>query len=338
MTLLLIEDEILASWKALNNSGSGIGWQALPVTSPGDCRIMAARHFPGNDEALLVGFNLEVLPMNTQLPEGKGFRVEKIRDVKLGLDQTWIGLIRQDSESLEIFLTMVRDILTMVNKKTDMSPIALFSAFIGRIRAWQDFMSKPRAVLGAESEVGLFGELTFLGLLIDSGLSISNAVESWYGPLDGLQDFMLGHGAIEIKTTLAEKGFPAKVHSLEQLDDSTVRPIFLGAVRLSQNISGCTLSKLIDDIRERLSRDKQASSEFDNRLLRVGYLDSQSEHYTRSFLVIETRNLLVDERFPRMTPGTVPLGVKSARYEINIDQVAAIEVPLLEVYRELGID
>lgn len=199
-------------------------------------------------------------------------------------------------------------------------------------------MSKPRAVLGAESEVGLFGELTFLGLLIDSGLSISNAVESWYGPLDGLQDFMLGHGAIEIKTTLAEKGFPAKVHSLEQLDDSTVRPIFLGAVRLSQNISGCTLSKLIDDIRERLSRDKQASSEFDNRLLRVGYLDSQSEHYTRSFLVIETRNLLVDERFPRMTPGTVPLGVKSARYEINIDQVAAIEVPLLEVYRELGID
>ncbi|GAB1078489.1 MULTISPECIES: PD-(D/E)XK motif protein [Shewanella] len=338
MILRLIEDEILASWKALSNSGSGIGWQTVPVTSPGDCRIMAARHFPENDEALLVGFNLEVLPMNIQLPEGKGFRVEKIRDVRLGQDQTWIGLIRQDSGSLEIFLTMVRDILTMVSKKSDVSPIALFSAFIGRIRAWQDFMSKPRAVLGAEAEVGLFGELTFLGLLIDSGLSISNAVESWYGPLGGLQDFMLGHGAIEIKTTLAEKGFPAKVHSLEQLDDSIVRPIFLGAVRLRQNISGCTLAKLIDDIRERLSRDKQALSEFDNRLLRVGYLDSQSEHYTRSFLVIETRNFLVDERFPRMTSGSVPSGVKSAKYEIDIDQVAAIEVPLLEVYRELGID
>ena len=53
---LHIDDEILASWKALNNPGSGTGWQAVPVTSPGDCRIMAARHFPENDEAVLIGF------------------------------------------------------------------------------------------------------------------------------------------------------------------------------------------------------------------------------------------------------------------------------------------
>lgn len=332
-----IDDEILASWKALNNPGSGTGWQAVPVTSPGDCRIMAARHFPENDEALLIGFKLEGLPSSTQLPEGKGFRVEKIRDARLGKDQIWVGLIRLKSGSLEIFLTMVRDVLTMVGKKSGMPPATLFSAFIGRIRAWQDFMSKPRAVLGPEAEVGLFGELIFLKQLTDSGLNTFNAVESWYGPLDGLQDFMLGHGAVEVKATLAEKGFPAKIHSLEQLDDSVVQPIFLGAVRLSRNPSGWTLSELISVIRELMSQDRQALSEFDNRLLRAGYLDSHSEHYIRQFSVTEIRNLLVGEEFPRMTPGTVPSGIRSAKYEIDIDQTVSNEVPVDEMYRQLGI-
>lgn len=82
----------------------------------------------------------------------------------------------------------------------------------------------------------------------DSGLVL--ALESWVGPLNAVRDFEIGTGAIEVKTTISAVGFPAKIGSLEQLDDSARQPLFLAGVRLRQGETGQNLSELVADIRD----------------------------------------------------------------------------------------
>ena len=76
------------------------------------------------------------------------------------------------------------------------------------------------AYLSQEAEVGLFGEMVVLKALLEAGVPVEVVLNAWQGPLDGLHDFLIGSGAIEVKTTLSTNGFPATVNSLEQLDES----------------------------------------------------------------------------------------------------------------------
>lgn len=333
----LIESDISAAWSALETIKSEPGWQTLPVSTLGHCRIQAARHFPENEEAVLIGFELENPPASKKLPEGKGFRVEKVCDSKLGKNIFWVGLIRLKGGASEIFSGMVKDILTLLKDSSELPSDLLFSIFIGRIRAWQDFMSRPRSALSSEAETGLYGELCFLRLMLQKNIEAGEAINSWYGPMDGLQDFYLGSGAVEVKATLADKGFPAKIHSLEQLDDSMVQPMFVSAVRLKVGNSGTSLPALIEDIRKSLDSDRAAFSEFENRLLKAGYLDSHSEDYSRQYSTVEIRNILLDEKFPRLTPAFVPLGIRSARYEIDLDTIELPDIPESEMFKNLGV-
>jgi hypothetical protein len=48
------------------------------------------------------------------------------------------------------------------------------------------------------------------------------------------------------------------------------------------------------------------------------------------------RILEVVDGFPRLTPGSVPDGVRRASYEIDLDRVAAPEVALADALRKLG--
>jgi hypothetical protein len=73
-----------------------------------------------------------------------------------------------------------------------------------------------------------------LRAIINAGVPSALAIESWVGPLDAIQASALGTGALEVKATLSAVGFPAKIGSLEQLDDSTRQPLFVAGVRLRQ--------------------------------------------------------------------------------------------------------
>ncbi len=332
-----IEEDITAAWAALSTIEKDSGWQTVSISTIGKCRVLAARHFPENEESILIGFDLNKQPASKQLPEGKGFRVEVVSDKQLGETKRWIGLIRLKTGSSDIFAAMVKDILTLLKESSELPSDLLFSIFLGRIRAWQDFMSRPRAALGPEAETGLYGELCFLQLLLQQEITFDEALESWQGPLDGLQDFYLGFGAVEVKATLAGKGFPAKIHSLEQLDDSTHQPMYLSAVRLKVTSSGSTLPQMINSIRKDLISNQSALSELENRLLKVGYLDSHSEHYARQFSVTDMRHIQLDENFPRLTPANVPSGIRSARYEIDLDQIESSDFPTDEMFKNLGV-
>ena len=51
------QSELLLAWKALSGSSAIDGWRMINIDADISCKARAARHFPGNQEVLLLGFN-----------------------------------------------------------------------------------------------------------------------------------------------------------------------------------------------------------------------------------------------------------------------------------------
>jgi hypothetical protein len=317
----LINEEIATAWRALaGQAGTGDGWRSIAVSGLSGARLQAARRFPENCEALIVGFASVALPAASSLPAGTGFRVERVAP---GLPGDWLGLVRQEEGGHELFARMVTDVVAAMAASDTLPHQRQVQVFLSRIRAWQQFMSRSSGALSAEAELGLSGELVCLERLMAAGLEPFAAVEGWRGPLDGLQDFEIGTGAIEVKSTLAHNGFPVTIMSLDQLDDAVRQPLFLFGCRFALAPDGLALPARIDAMRNALCGDPAAAALFENALLHAGFIDAHAEHYTRCLAVAEGRFLHVDERFPRLVAANVPVAIRHARYEIDLDQADA---------------
>lgn len=330
---LLIEDIELA-WSSLRERTDASGWRSIPISTIGPCTLRAGLRYPEKSEALLVSFSLSAVPAAEKLPDGQGFAVSRLDSDGEGL--AWLALTRSAYGSTELFAAMVADIAHAMNAEPGSDEKRLLRIFLGRIRAWQEFMRKGAKTLSAESEIGLVGELIVLRTIIDAGVPQVLALESWVGPLNAVRDFEIGTGAIEVKTTISAVGFPAKIGSLEQLDDSARQPLFLAGVRLRQGETGQNLSELVADIRDISAGEAYATRLLNERLIAFGYLDAHADRYIRRFSLIETRVVEVKESFPRLTPGNVPLGVQEASYQIDLDKAAGHNIPAADALKKLG--
>ena len=332
-------DELLSAWRALGGSAGGTeGWSTIPLALTGPRRLRAGRHFPGNEEALLVGFTTVHVPPAAQLPQGQGFLVSQIDLGAEGGGVLWLALSRRTGGSLDMFTMMALDVIATLNAGSATAEDRLFQLFLARIRAWQDFMRRGTdTTLGPEAEIGLFGELIFLRGVMDAGLPSVVAIEGWVGPLNGIQDFVFGGGAVEVKTTIATAGFPATIGSLDQLDDSIRQPLFLAAVRIRLDPSGMSLPALIEDARTFLGEDPAARHVLNVKLIHAGYLDAVSEHYKRTFAHVSTKVLRVGDGFPRFTRASVPAQVIAVHYELEIDGIDAGPVDVRVALDQLGV-
>lgn len=326
-------DGILAAWRALSGDGTIQGWRSIAIADQQSPRLMAARHFPGNAEALLVGFENVVIPLAGALPSGTGFRVER---VDTGRPGNWLALVRQPTGGLDLFFRMVVDVVDTLTARDSLTEQRIFQLFIARTRAWQQFMSRAAGALGPEAELGLAGELECAAMLIAAGMSAYEVMDGWKGPLDGLQDFEIGGGAVEVKSTLAQVGFPATILSLEQLDDSIRQPLFVCGCRFTLGEDGRTLPQRIASMRTLMADDSAALALFETGLIHVGYVDADAAFYTRGLVSGPHRFVLVDSEFPRLTAGTVPAGIRHAKYEIELDSVISAHFSATEVAAKIG--
>lgn len=328
-------DEIRLAWESIQTAQGTTGWSTVAIFPFQPGRFRAGRNFPDKCEALLACFHSNVISQNEKLPEGRGFHVTLIPAEQNGF--TWLALTRSPNGDLELFSAMVSDVLQAVlafglgNHSRDLR------VFLARIRAWQEFMRKGITPLSAENEVGLVGELNVLEKILDAGVAPDVALQAWTGPFDGLRDFVLGFGAIEIKTTIASTGLVAKIGSLEQLDDTNCKPIFLGAVKCLLSQDGRTLPETISIIRNRFAAEKMMLSDFDDRVLAAGYLEMHTTHYHRRFSLTKILVIEVNETFPRLTHGDVKPGVINARYEINLEPLLSEDIGLTAALRKLEV-
>jgi len=328
-------DEFSVAWDALSGNDAGEGWRCISVSPAGPCPMLAARRFPGNEEAMLAGFGLVKAPSKEFLPEGVGF--ETACADPHGDGKTWIALTRKDAGSAELFAEMVHDVVGRMDAVSESGEEAVQRAMLSRVRAWQEFMRKTSRRLSPEEEIGLAGELNFLAILLDAGVPATSAIESWSGPVGGIQDFEIGTGAVEVKSTLSNKGFPARIGSLEQLDDSFRSPLFLVGIRFSLAAGGNNLGELARRLLERLSVTSGAAADFSDKLVSAGFPPTHFDRYTRRFTPVSVRMLEVKEGFPRFTVGGVAEAVRKVLYELDLDKVAGDGLTIEEVLERFGI-
>lgn len=331
-------EEFLLAWSSLSSSDSNPGWQAISLHPAGPVEVQAGRRSPANAEAILFCFPTARLARTEKLPEGQGFSVEKVdstneRELRL-------ALTRQTAGSVELFAAMACDVAGAMDEAAaaGVAEVKLLRVLIGRVVAWQKFMSRGASSLSPEAELGLAGELAFVIALLDSGVPAEEVLKGWVGPDDAPQDFLLGDGAIEVKATMSSSGFPVKIGSLEQLDDSVASPLFLAAMRFSREEGGPTLPEMVADIERRLDGELGAAIFLRERLMVSGYYEGHLSHYTRRFELKERRILSVSEGFPRLTPGTVPIGISRALYEINLEHAGDFLSDLDAALRLLGVN
>jgi hypothetical protein len=329
--------EFLLAWDSLSGSAQETGWRSIPIAAAGSIVLHAGRRFPGNEEALLAEFVTTNVPVAEKLPDGKGFSVE--RADPHGDGKTWLALTRKASGGLELFTSMACDVVGALDVAADdgFDEPRCLRVFLGRVRAWQEFMRKAAQTLSPEAEIGLIGELTLLASLIISGVPPHIAIEGWLGPLDAFQDFEIGTGAMEVKATISTIGFPARIGSLEQLDNSVRQPLFIVGIRLKQTSLGKNLPDFVDSVRSLLTDEVQAHDVFSNRLLAAAYFDAHADRYPRRFELCNTRVLEIVEGFPRMTHATVLIGITRATYDLDLDKIHAENVELTAALKKLGV-
>ena len=330
------ETELKSAWAAMAAQHGAPGWSSIPIGAGGG-RLRAGVRHPGNAEALLVGFGQIQQPQPGQLPRGRGFAVTAIEPGTDADRPHWFVLCREPAGSRELFERMAMDIVRTVSASIGGDERALFQIFLSRIRAWQSFMEKPEdGLLSLESQIGLIGELVtleqLLGLLPDPVAT----VEAWRGPLDGVQDFFLGHGSIEVKATASPHGFPAKISSLEQLDQTVRSPVLLAAVRLTVQASGLTLPGWVDRLRSVLETGP-ARPLFENRLLQARYFDGNRDAYTVAFSHVATRLIELADDFPCLIRSLVHPAVLQAKYEVDLDLTRAVTVAWEEALQRVGV-
>ena len=337
MALQNKKEELLVAWHALRSPEKDHGWNTIAVSTETKCRVLAGRHFPGNEETLLFGFHSINVPPNEQLPQGHGFLVSRATQSEdLDCSYIWISLCRKNTDSLDFFVTMAEDIILTIIDLKYLNDDRLFQLFITRIRAWQSFMHRGKdIILSPEKEVGLFGELELLRDFLSLGIPDTNVINSWEGPFEGIHDFKFGNGAIEVKTTLAPNRFRAQISSLEQLDDALVQPLFLAAMRLSLNSSGITLPQQINNLHTILSKTPEALAMFNSAILNVGFTEDKAELYSRRFLSSEKRVMRISNDFPRITSANINIEIKKVKYEIDLDMIKDFDIDFLEALYQL---
>ena len=335
--MVVNSSRVLTIWRALQGELTAPGWRSIDLFQAGTCLIKLARHSPSGHEAILIGFANAKLARASLLPKGQGFRMERANLGESSGGRQWLAIVKQPSGCIDLFAAVVADITALLAATRDSCEDLLYQGLMGRVRGWQEFMRKGQEGLSKEAEQGLIGELCFINQLIESGMLTYSVMDGWKGPADGLHDFVLGIGSIEVKSTIGKEGFPVRIASLDQLDDSRSSPLYLAGIRLGICEQGQTLTEYVADIRSTLQLDLAALTLFEKALHDAGYLDMHSEYYSRKFLPIELRMLVVDSEFPRLIPFNTPAAISWAQYEIDLSLIATDKLSLPDVLEKLGV-
>jgi hypothetical protein len=199
--------------------------------------------------------------------------------------------------------------------------------FLARLKRWRGLLRPGRADGLTDAEVrGLIGELLILEQLFGhSGPLV--AVDSWVGPDEAPQDFVLSGLLIEAKTCRSGT-HEVTISSLEQLHSSGP-PIFLMVVYLSpappEEANSLSLNSLVLRLRAALETVPAARDEFEVRLYQAGFVDGW-EGNNQTFRCDGIRSYAVDDNFPKLTVGAVPRGIAHAMYAVDLLYCSALNL------------
>lgn len=321
MMIDTIMNEIKSVWNAYEEyTDTKEGFRHNPIDEQIKYSVHCGFSFPDNKKSLLIGFPNAIENRTLVYPHGKGFSVSQIRTETLSTNYDWITIVCDDIEYDDIFISMVHDILTVIDNHLERNNgVVLLRLVIDRIYAWQRFLGKAKVlILTKEQEIGLWGELYVLNQLIDMGVSPGLLCKVWKGPERYSQDFLHETIAIEVKTCTHKLLNQVRISSLEQLDSSVFQKLFLICNQLDVDASlGKDLPSLIVEIQEKILNDAQ-KMQFHNKLIEYGFIDEYSTFYESPYVVQNQLLIRINESFPNITPLNVAREVTSVTYTLDL--------------------
>ncbi|MCK9893124.1 PD-(D/E)XK motif protein [Frankia sp. AgB32] len=229
---------------------------------------------------------------------------------------TTLDLVLRAGAYTDIFTTLVADLLVMLTQVTTEPG----DVVVNRLSEWQRMLSgvSPDG-LPRERQRGLFGELHTMSDLFLPTFGPA-AVYAWTGPDQELQDFQFQSGSVEIKTAAGHDANRVWISSERQLNDAGPGALFLVTLALDarQGGRGMSLPELVRQVRHQAT-GLGGAGELDRRLVRAGYLDTQSRLYEDRRYALRGRTVhRVTDGFPRIIEQTRPVGVSGVRYTVDL--------------------
>ena len=313
--IINVETALAEKWNMVDACPYRNGWRALRVGDlPETHNVFIAKDGSGFKHLIVLTPQIE----SVKAWKTKGLEIAT-GDFGIG-DSPFQGGIRfscTDSDFDRSFSALVESIVRAASDAVDAGRAALEVA-----QDWRVFWSSQASPLGAEQELGLFGEVWTLNRYMDA--VIEEAVSGWNGPLGARHDFQFPKGSIEIKTTSKSGRSPiVRVANLEQLADPLTGTLSLFVIQVSED--ALSANGLVSEIRQLIRTIGQRpalKAAFLDRLMKAGYSPLFDDQLRRRFRIMSERLYDVSDEFPRITSATfhpdgLPLGTGDISYTLD---------------------
>jgi hypothetical protein len=329
-------EELEHLWADLAGVDAGqAGWQTRRVIA-GSCHdCFLAVSFPDRRRLLSVVAEEDPLQGAESRPLTSGVLLVRGTDPASG--KSTVDIVLRDAAHSDIFTALVADLLSALADSD--AATAAGELLLARLEDWRRLLAAvtPQGMT-PEQQRGLFGELTVLADLLLPAAG-PRAVLAWTGPDRQLQDFQFTNAAIEVKTVSGNSAQMVRIANERQLDFRVAGQLFLVTLALDARHGGPgqALPVLAGELRQRM-HPLGMSAEFEQRLNRAGYLETQAHLYSdRRYTVRECLVHVVGEHFPKITEQDLPGGVSDVSYTVDLNAASAFRTTGQEMIRALDL-
>jgi hypothetical protein len=306
--------ELSSKWReAAMTARGGHEWRGVLLSIAAPVRLLAAVREPDDRLTLLLEGPVSAAPASRVRFEAHGLSLTDQRrsDEKLFR----LALTLERSELEDVFEALCADLISVA--LVSASAPAAFGGITKRLEAWQACLRARKAGLSQEEQTGLLGELTALKMIAETA-GYLRAVQAWKGPLDGIHDFEDSGLAIEVKSVLGI-GTYLHISRIDQLEFAGLSQLVIARLRFRQGQDGEDLPSYVNRVRAEIVGKHPASlAEFEDKLLRAGYLDIDSQLYRETLFMQEGFCCYsVDHDFPRLLRQEIPAAIVDGSYTID---------------------
>lgn len=264
-----------------------------------------------------------VVIISDEIPQGIESSKSITARVAKRLDGRYASSLSLTEKNQEqVFITMCANLIDYSNgAKVEKDALKRVSF---RFRQWQRLMAyKKSALMSAETQKGLIGELIYLRKTIESGKDSEEAIEGWSGPDGADQDFIYNEKWHEIKT-VGVSSSEVKISSVEQLGDTGVNGelVIERLDKCAPETANCfSLNDAVSHVVELINSNDEVVDKFVTKLNKVGYIRLQ-EYDKDKYKYSGEERYEVDAEFPRITRGNLRPEIMNCKYLISINSIS----------------
>ena len=194
------------------------------------------------------------------------------------------------------------------------------------IRTWQSALKPLRTSMDKSVQIGLFGELFILELLLNN--LGARAIDLWAGPDAERHDFAGGRLHIEVKTTRKSRS-EHEISRLDQLQAPQGVRLLLASVQVEEGASGKeTIATRLDSVAASLNANSGALDSLLTKLAQLGWSEEMRRSGELARMNLRDANIFeVDANFPRFPEGLdLPSGIVAVRYTVDLSNIPTMDM------------